>query len=62
MPCSRVIDGLAMIEAFLPSIDEKGEFISTTDLRDSMTFGTNPQFSAKHTALQTTDLLNRVFA
>lgn len=62
MPCCRVADGLAMIEAFLPSIDEAGGFVSTNDLRDPSTFGTNPQFSVKHTALQITDLFNKVFA
>lgn len=60
-PCCRVADGLAMIEAFLPSIDEDGTFAPTSNLRDPITFGSNTQFSVKHTALQITDLFNKVF-
>lgn len=55
-------DGLAMIEAFIPSIDEDGTFAPTSNLRDPMTFGSDPQFSVEHTALQITDLFNKVFA
>ena len=50
-----------MVEAFLPSIDEDGMFAPTSNLHDPTTFGSNPQFSVKHTALQTTDLFNKVF-
>lgn len=61
-PCCRVADGLAMIEAFLPSIDEGGTFVPSSDLRDPAIFGVDPQFSVKHTALQMTELFSKVFA
>lgn len=57
----RVEDGLAMIEAFLPLVDEGGHFLPADDLRDGRIFGSDPMYSVKHTALQTTDLLNQVF-
>lgn len=60
LPAIRVVDGLAMITALIPSID--GSFVSTTDLRDQPLFGTEPFYSARHTALQTIDLFNKVFA
>lgn len=62
LPCWRVADGLEMIEAFLPSLDEDGTLVATTDIRDPVVFGTDPQYSVKHTALQTTDLFNKIFA
>lgn len=60
LPTVRVVDGLAMITALIPSID--GTFVSTSDLLDPRLFGTAPFFSRKHAALQTTDLFNRVFS
>lgn len=51
-----------MIDALIPSIDEDRGFVSTSDLRDASVFGTGPQFTFKHTALQTTELFNKVFA
>lgn len=60
LPAVRVVDGLAMITALIPSID--GNFVPTSDLRDPRVFGTEPLYSAQHTALQTTDLFNKVFA
>lgn len=62
MPTCRVVDGLAMITAFLPNVDESGRFIAASDLRDPLVFGRDPMYSRKHTALQTTDLFNRVFS
>lgn len=62
MPCCRVADGLAMIDALIPSINEDRGFVSTSDLRDALVFGTGPQFTVQHTALQITDLFNKVFA
>ncbi|CAM9856979.1 unnamed protein product, partial [Ectocarpus fasciculatus] len=61
-PCNRVADGLSMIEAFIPSIDEDGTFTAVSDLQDLAMFGRGPQFSIKHNALQITDLFNKVFA
>lgn len=60
LPAGRVVDGLAMISALIPSID--GKFVPSSNLRDPRLFGTEPLYSAKHTALQTTDLFNKVFA
>eukprot|EP00752_Nemacystus_decipiens_P012157 g10776.t1 len=60
LPAVRVVDGLAMINALIPSID--GNFVPTSDLRDPRLFGTEPMYSARHSALQTTDLFNKVFA
>lgn len=62
MPCCRVEDGLAMINALIPSIDEHRRFVATSDLRDALIFGTGQEFTVKHTALQTADLFNKVFA
>lgn len=61
-PCNRVADGLSMIEAFIPSIDQDGTFTAVSDLQDLAMFGRGPQFSVKHNALQITDLFNKVFA
>lgn len=61
LPSCRVADGLAMIEAFLPNVDEGGQFVPASDLRDVAVFGNHPMYSPKHTALQTTDLFNRIF-
>eukprot|EP00903_Cladosiphon_okamuranus_P017105 g15759.t2 len=60
LPAARVVDGLAMIIALMPSIDDN--FVSTSDLCDPRLFGKEPFYSAKHSALQTTDLFNKVFA
>ncbi|CAM9494517.1 unnamed protein product, partial [Scytosiphon promiscuus] len=63
LPSCRVADGLAMINGLILSVDEDGLFRPSSDLSgDSETFGTTQQFSPKHTALQTTDLFNKVFA
>lgn len=51
---------MAMIEALLPTIDNIGSFVPTSNLRDAAVFGTNPEFSVEHTALQTIHLLNKV--
>lgn len=52
--------GMAMIEALLPTIDDIGTFVPTSNLHDAAMFGTNPEFSVEHTALQTIHLLNTV--
>lgn len=51
---------MAMIQALLPTIDDIGTFIPTSNLHDAAVFGTHPEFSVKHTALQTIHLLNTV--
>ncbi|CAM9826255.1 unnamed protein product [Ascophyllum nodosum] len=60
-PCSKIVDGVAMIEALLPQIEGAEAFVRCSDLLDSAVFGTDPEFSVQHTALQTIDLFNTVF-
>lgn len=61
LPSCRIEDGMTMIKAFLPDVDEADRFRPADDLQDQDQFGSDPMYSVKHIALQTMDLLNKIF-
>ncbi|CAM9314722.1 unnamed protein product [Discosporangium mesarthrocarpum] len=60
-PCNNIEDGLNFIEAFFPSVAYGADFAIASNLRDKSVFGNSGEYSAKHTAVQMTDLFNGVF-